>query len=835
MTNFVCRSRIRDREAGHRTGHEAGHGAAHGWADRRARGSVQTLVWTVAVVIALAVAVPGHALAQPSAPDDLTQEALYSCGKARGPVSVSFKPEVELKDLITWVMGFTCRNFVYGAGIGGRSAKVTIIAPKRMSPGQAWRLFLVALETMNLTVVPQGNVLRVVESAQGKGEPLPLYRKGTPPATAQLVRAVVRPEHIPVDELANALNELKSTHGKVTALPQAGILIITDYGSSISKMTALIREVDQVLDGEGLYLLKVQHADATEMAAKLQEILGAPDKTPSPAASRRRSSRNRRSKAKTPPSVGGDSDVSEAVPSKIIADERINALILLASEDAYMRVRSLVKYLDIPIDVGGSGRIHVYPLEHGDAEEVANTLNAAISGVSQGSSGRNDRGNRRRTPPSSSGSLPGAPGFEGQVRVTNDKPTNSLVVVASVKDFIALKDVIERLDVPRRQVFIEAMILEVETDNGLNLGTSFHGGSSLDDGSIVLGGLQHPGKLQSIFPATLAGASGLLGGLIGPLLPGAEELLGQSIPSIGVLFQALATSSNVNVLSTPHLLTMDNQDAEISVGQNIPYQAGFAGLPGGGQNGGGFGLPVQSVQRQDVALTLKITPHINASDMVRLEIDQEISDIASPDFNGLGPSWSKRTVKTTVVVGDQQSIVIGGLMRDRNTYTESKVPLLGDLPLLGYLFKYSQKSKAKTNLLIVLTPYVVKSQMDIEQIVQRKTRESQEFMRTFSTFSVMGSRGEIDYGRKRGLLEEINRTAITIERDIDMLRQATQKQIDFPEGPIEYIPDEAGDEAGGGAPDAPGAAVDIEIDVEAEDDGSGPAPGAAQDQAEGNE
>jgi general secretion pathway protein D len=219
------------------------------------------------------------------------------------------------------------------------------------------------------------------------------------------------------------------------------------------------------------------------------------------------------------------------------------------------------------------------------------------------------------------------------------------------------------------------------------------------------------------------------------------------------------------------------------VGENIPYQSGFSNLGGGA----GVAFPVQSVQRQDVALTLKITPHINASDMVRLEIDQEISDIASRNFEGLGPSWAKRAIKTTVVVRDQQSIVIGGLMSDRVTLSESKIPFLGDIPILGYLFKYSQKTKAKTNLLVLLTPYVIKDQMDIEEIVQRKVREQSEFVRAYSSFSQAQTGGDkqIDYRRKRGLLEEMNHTLELIEKDAAILREAEMQRDVLPDGQIE--------------------------------------------------
>ncbi len=722
-------------------------------------------------------------------------EALYSCGKAKGKVSVAFKPEVELKDLITWAMGFTCKNFVYGAGIGGRSAKVTIIAPKKMTPQQAWRVFLVAISTMGLTIVPKDNVLKLVESAQSKKDSLPLYRKGLPTTAEQMVRLVLRPEHVNVQDMATALNAMTSKDGQVTTLTSAGVLLVTDYGNHIEKMKALLREVDRPSAGEQLWVIKVKNADVTELATKLTEILGTKDASSSTSSrssssSRRSSRRNRKGTTPAQPTATRD-EVEAAVPSKIIADERTNALIILASEPAYLRVRALVKRLDIEIGVEGAGRIHVYPLENADSEELANTLTSVVSGVSSSSTSSRTTGRTSRRAPSRSSSSNSAPAFEGQVRVTHDKPTNSLVITASVKDFLALREVIRKLDVPRRQVFIEAVILEVTANTSRNMGVSFHGGKDLDDGSIILGGLQHS-DLQSLNVSSLATQTGLLGGAIGPLLPNAEQLLGTSIPSFGLLFQALATNSNVNVLSSPHILTTDNEDAEISVGQNIPYQSSFSnyGVGTGSTSGTtgttGFGFPVQSIQRQDVALTLKITPHVNASDMVRLEIDQEISDIADPDFEGHGPSWSKRTIKTTVVVRDQQSIVIGGLMADRTTYSESKVPLLGDVPILGYLFKYTQKGKSKTNLLVLLTPYVIKDQMDIERIVQKKTRERAEFLRSMSRFARAVFTPDIDYSRKRGLVEEINHVVTTIEEEADVLRELQQKDVEFPDGPIEY-------------------------------------------------
>jgi general secretion pathway protein D len=485
--------------------------------------------------------------------------------------------------------------------------------------------------------------------------------------------------------------------------------------------------------------------------------------------------------------------VESAVPSKILADQRTNSLILLASEPAYLRVKALVNRLDVSVEVEGAGRIHVYPLENADAEEMAATLTAVISGIQQqppgGGGQRQGRGGAVERPPQEaprSVANSDSAAFEGVVRVTHDKPTNSLVVVASVKDFLALREVLRKLDVPRPQVYIEATIVEIGIDNSRDLGTAWHAGAEVGDGDLILGGVQHS-NLSSLNVATLASSTGLIGGALGHLLPGAEELLGTSIPSYGILFQALANTNNLDVLSSPHILTTDNEEAEISVGQNIPYQSALVGLPGGASPGGaGAFFPTQSIQRQDVELNLKITPQINASNEVKLKLDLTINDIASQDFAGLGPSWSKKTLKDVVVVRDQQAVVLGGLISDKVTHTESKVPLLGDIPILGYLFKFTQKRKEKRNLLIVLTPYIVHNQTDLERIVERRVREQREFMRTFSTFREIEYRPEVDYRRKRGLISEVNRLVRDVEQETRVLQDLERRQVGFPDGPIEY-------------------------------------------------
>jgi general secretion pathway protein D len=745
---------------------------------------------------------PGATPPAPEQPPD--DDGLYACDKARGRFKVNLAPDVELKDLVTWAFSFTCKNFIYSSNIGTRAAKVTIKSPESMTARQAWSVFLVALQSMGLTVVPKGNVLEIVEYAQARSSPLPIYTNGRPANSDQMVRAILRPEHLPVDEVTQILTEIKSKDGSVRGIPKAGVVVVTDFGSHISKMASLVLAVDTPVMGEKLYMMRVKYADATEMATTLGEILGTKDANappgmggvPGATRGRRvpRQFRGDQPNVEMPQMEGmqpaSEVEVASAVPSKILADERTNALILLASEPAYLRVKALVNRLDVSVEVEGAGRIHVYPLENADAEEMSSTLTAVISGIQQPSGGqgggRQGRAENRapvEAPRSVANSDSAA--FEGLVRVTHDKPTNSLVVVASVKDFLALREVLRKLDVPRPQVYIDATIVEVGIDNSRELGTAWHAGADVRDGDVVVGGVQHS-NLSSLNVATLATSTGLIGGALGSILPGAQELLGTSIPSYGILFQALANTSNLDVLSSPHILTTDNEEAEISVGQNIPYQSALVGVPGGAAGGAGF-FPTQSIQRQDVELNLKITPQINASDEVKLKIDLTINDIASQDFAGLGPSWSKKTLKDTVVVRDQQAVVLGGLISDKVTHSESKVPLLGDIPILGYLFKFTSKRKEKRNLLIVLTPYIVHNQTDLQRIVEKRVREQREFMRTFSTFREVEYRPETDYRRKRGLVAEVNRLVRDVEIEAKVLQELEQRSVGFPDGPVEYL------------------------------------------------
>ena len=645
----------------------------------------------VALLAPAAVAQPAPGTSPAAAVED---EALYACKKRTGQVAVTFKPETELKDLITWVMGFTCKNFILDPRMVSTGKKVTVIAPNKMSAQEAYNVFLVALSTMGLTVVPKGNMMRIVESATAKSETVPIYKKGVPGNQDQVVRYILRPSHAQIETLRGALDSIRSPAGNIQVA--GSMLIITDYASQVRDMMSLARAIDVPGGSDGIYTIPVKNADATALATKLNEILGI---TAGNAAAAGAPSSGKARAQGVAGAPAGD-EVAGAVPSKILVDDRTNTLIVVSSEAGYYRVKALVDRLDISLDTEGGTSIRVHPLENALAEELATTLNAAMGqgqqGGARGGAGAGGRaaGNTANpVPPPVVGDL--GTSLEGTVRVIGDKPTNSLIVMSSGRDYIAIKDVIRRLDQPRRQIFIEALILEVQLAKDLNLGTSSHGGLPVGDSGLAIGGVQTP-SLKSLDITTLAAATGLIGGLVGAPLANSQSFLGTSIPSYGILFQALATQDNSNILSAPHVIAIDNEKAEFSVGNNIPYQAGLSfggfGVPqAGAALPGGIG---QNIQREKLNLTLNVTPHISSNDSVRLEIEQETKDIGGKDPQ-LGPTWTERKLKTQVVVHDQQSVVIGGLIQEKDIYNVTKVPLLGDIPILGYLFKYSTKSKRK--------------------------------------------------------------------------------------------------------------------------------------------
>lgn len=749
--------------------------------------------WLVASAPLTAVAQPAPGASE-AGKDAAADDVLYKCNrKAGGRTTISFKPETELKDLITWAMGFTCKNFIFEPRIVATGKKVTLISPNRMTPTEAYAVFLAALSTMGLTVVPKGNLLRIVETATAKGETLPLYYGKLPPNDDSVVRYIMRPRYMQLEALRGAMDSIRSQNGNVATVGAS--LVITDYASQVRDMVALQKAVDTPASTESIYTIPVVNSDAKNLAQQLNDILGIAAQSNGGGGAPGRGAAVPQSGARSE-RLNND-DVAAAVPSKILVDERTNTLLLVASEAGYMRVKSLVKRLDVAMLTEGAGSLHVYPLENGIAEDMANTLNSALQGQSNPRGTQPGQGGVAVQARSNSTNVLAGAELQGQVRVVGDKATNALLVTASGRDFYSLRDVIRRLDQPRRQVFIEAAVLEIQLSNENKIGTSSHGGLP-EFGGLVLGGVQ-TGAISSLDPKSLASATGLIGGLIGNQLANAQTILGTttSIPAYGILFQALTTAANANILSAPHFIAINNEKTEFVAGTNIPYQASTFGFPGGvgGATGSlGFG---NNIQREPLTLKFQVTPRLSSGDTMRLEIEGEIKD--QGETTSLGPTWTERKIKTQVVVRDQQTVVLGGLIGEKTLYSETKVPLLGDVPVLGYLFKARSKKKTRSNLMIVLTPYIVKDQLDLQEIRERKERERQEFSRLFDSLDDKYYKRQIDYRRKRGVVEEINRAILSVDEDAESLK-ALDRGKRMEDGVIDYKMEADEDDASGAGP-----------------------------------
>ncbi len=732
---------------------------------------------TIAPQAPVPAATPGATRAtEPPNTPPVDKKDVHSNAKS---VVVSFDKR-DLAEVIQFVSQFTQRNFILPERVSG---KITILSNSPIPADEVWNVFVAALDANNWAVYPVGRYWKLVEKKQSARANISTYlERGTEaPPNEQMVTKLFKLRYVEADQMRNVLNQFTSRDSDFQIFPP-DTLIISDLGLNMRRLERILDQLDQPGGSEEIHIVPVQYAGAQELAQKLTEIFQAQTTGQKPGSPRQIGvvepvQPGMPQQIPGMPTPTGQVTASGPVQvSKIIAEERTNKLIVIAGGKSFQRVMELIRQLDVP---AGEGGVHVKYLENAKAEDIASTLQALAQGLST---------KRTGTGPPGGGVVPGAAGgpvnadlFSGQVKVTADKNTNSLVVIASQADYRNLIKVVEQLDIRRRQVFVEAVIMEVNLENDTDLGASAHGGTVLNnvsfrgakgDAPVVfgseLGGLNSLGGI-----ASLASLSGFLAGIQGPPI----TVAGISVPSFSIVLNALQSSSDVNVISTPHVIMTDNTEGEITVGQNVPFQAGFAPSLGGlssalptttGTTGtttpavtspllglGGLGSLFAPIQRQNVELRLKIKPQINESDYVRLEVDEQTEEIASVDKQ-LGPTTSKRSAKTTVVAKDQETVVLGGLIQERTIRDVKKVPLLGSLPVVGWLFRNESTKKTKTNLLLFLTPYIIRDQSDYRRIFERKMAERAEFVKRFYGDET-GYQTVIDYDRKLGPLSRMRR------------------------------------------------------------------------------
>lgn len=723
----------------------------------------------------------------------------YEPRKMSEKVSFSLE-DADLSELVRVIGQLTGKRFIFGGKV--KSVKASVYSPQKVTVAEAYQAFLSILEQNGLTVVPHGRFLKIIETPGAAAQGTPTYGPGQGvPNEERYVTRMHRLKSVSADDAANVLGKFKSKDGDIVAYAPGNMLIITDTGSNIRRMIGLLEQIDVGSSGDQVWIEPVHYASASDIAARVNELFDVKAAAGGSSGG---------AGAKGGAAAGGGTSVVGAAASgsgdlrvsKVLPDDRTNSLIIVATERAYLRMLELIKRLDVPQT--GEGEIHVLPLQHADAIELVKTLNEIVGNAGgSGAPAQSQAGRRGQSAPAANTAANASESvFEGGIRISADKSTNSIVITSSLRDYASLRAVIDRLDRPRKQVFIDAVIMDLSIKRGQDLGLSFHGGNSFkgDQGdSLLVGGLDPQKSILN--PASLASVQGAALGIRGPEIPGSRNLvpgLSLGIPAFGAVLTAIATTGDADVLSTPHILALDNEPAEISVGENIPLQqnalgslgsaggaAGAAGALGGlGLGGAGFGV---SPQRQDVGTKIKITAHLNESNEARLDIQEEISEAqAAQGQLGVIPI-TKRTANTKLVVKDQQTVVIGGLMRNRVARSQTKIPLLGDIPVLGMLFRQTKDEMQKTNLILVLTPYIIREQDDLRRVFERKMQERQEFLDRYFVFSDTRYAAPKDYGRANGLVEDI-RQAYTLadeKRKLEELTRPRELKGHDPQTPLE--------------------------------------------------
>lgn len=605
-------------------------------------------------------------------------------------VTLDFQ-DVELIDMIGTISELTGKNFVYDESVRG---KVSIVSPRPVSVDDAYRLFSTVLRVKGYTIVPSGKVNKIISIRNAKEENLPISngKKLGEQFVTRLVELKNLDATVVVDTILRPLMP-KTSH--VVAYGPTNTVVFTDSAANIKRLVEIITSLDKSWDSEKTEIVPLRFSDAEETAKMVMQILEGGAAT---------TTRGTRS--------GSTAAVQRRAQGQVFPYGRTNKLMLLGDQKFIQRAKELVAQLDEKAELGRAG-VHVYYLENAESESLSETLNKIVVGAKQGQAAKKD--------------MPAGEIF-GDVTITADKPTNALIVNATAEDYENVQGLIRQLDIKRKQVFVEALILELSMDAMMDLGTSLQGAIETGSDSLIFGSSNaDKGAFSSTdgVPTVLTQAVNgiLLGGLFNPIttMVNGEEV---TVPALSALIGLSQTDSNVNVLSAPRLLTSDNEEAEIVVGKNVPIITS--------KSTDNAGNPINSVERQDAALTLRFTPQITEGNLVRLKIYQEISSVAAEStatgsVNEVGPTFKKTLLRNSIVARDGETVVLGGLFQTDTTASVTKVPLLGDIPVLGHLFKRTNDIENKTSLLIFITPRVIRDSEDLKRI----TQENRDSLKAF--------------------------------------------------------------------------------------------------------
>lgn len=583
---------------------------------------------------------------------------------------------VDIRLFIKYISELTGKNFIIDKTVKGN---VSIISPTKISDEEAYRVFESVLSVNGFTTVQSGPMVKIMPMVRARTENIDTLRHGQASTPEdRIVTQLIPLTHTTPGEMKKVLAPLISKSSVVIAHTPSGILIVTDTLSNIQKLLTIIESLDVDYSSDEMEVLPLEYATATTLATTINAIFV---------------------RANTPQK--GASSVNTI---KIVPYDRINAIIVLAGPGDILRVKRLVAMLDTE-PAKGEGNIQVVYLQHARAKELA----AVLSNLS--------------TQQQATGKGPQkAPSISKNVKIMPDEETNALIITASRSEFKVLDNVINKLDIPRRMVYLEALIMEVDMDANFDVGVKWLAGGSFSDNTGALLTGWNPSDNSLSLTDIISESGAVSSGFSLGLLKQGIEIGGINFPNISAVLNAYQTDENINIIATPQILTTDNKKAVINVGENIPYITS--------QNTTDSAQDYTQYEYKDVSTKLTITPQINQADTLRLEILTEVVKLKGNQSKDelFRPTTYKRTAETTVIVKDSDTIVIGGIIGHDATEAEWKIPLLGDIPILGWLFKTHTTTHRKTNMFIFITPHIVANPADMARITLTKEDQLHDVM-----------------------------------------------------------------------------------------------------------
>jgi len=602
--------------------------------------------------------------------------------------------EADIQVLIATVSEITGKNFIIGPNVSG---KVTVVSARPMKPDEIYDVFLSVLRVHGYAAIQSGSMIKIVPEAMAQQDGTGGLDGTRGHESDELITQIVPVKHISATELVPILRPLMPQGAQLIAHSGSNSLVISDRAGNVGRIVSIIQRIDTVSDA-GVEVIPLQHASAAEVARIISQL------TESKAAE-----------------LSGDA-------SRVFADERTNSILLSGGKGGRLRMRALVTHLDTPVNNGGDTQV-VY-LSYASAKDLVPILQGVAATLTGEPSQAHACGAANAAAGANGAAAPAsADPTRSSTTIQAHEEDNALIISAPPAVFRSLQLVIRQLDIRRAQVLIEAVIAEVADETANELGVQWQ--FPIGDKAHAIGGTNFTGNSpgNNILTATSALNAATPGISVGNGLNigyfDTITIAGKKLLSLGALVSALQSNGKNNILSTPSVMTLDNQEAMIKVAQEVPFLTGSYTTNTGGNgstaaNSSGIGNPFQTIQRKDVGLTLKVTPHINSGDSVRLDIHQEVSNLLPPVQGAVDLVTNKREVQTTVMVKNDSLLVLGGLISDNVKDSVQKVPALGDIPLIGNLFRYRSNDHAKQDLMIFLHPRILRDAATEASVSQEK-------------------------------------------------------------------------------------------------------------------